>query len=99
MTNEGISRILELIKDDIDSITCDVNGVTQPIEITQIIHSVYDELSIIAYIEPEVEGILDNFRLIGVTGIYDIKNYSYEKVAGSTQLVTLKYKLEIKAVE
>ena len=97
MTTDGLTRITELLKDDIIRVEYDIDGVTQQetnLDITQNVN----DLRVSFLIGASVVGVIDNFKLIGTTVTLDIRNKTYNKDNDDRQRIVLPYRIELKAV-
>lgn len=81
MTNDGFSRLASLFLNDIASIRYDVDGTEQTS--TSYTSSIIDNrLTLFLSIPDTPNGLFDNFRIIGSTGItYTERNINFTKVS------------------
>jgi len=100
MTNDGFERLLNLFVGDIQNIKYDLDGVEQTISSSSLTFSIKgDELEITGTIGDTISGLIDNFRIVGTTITYDIReNLTFTKASGKSVAFKIPYKLENKAV-
>ncbi|MCF8012236.1 MAG: hypothetical protein K9L56_13250 [Clostridiales bacterium] len=97
MTNDGLTRLTELFKNDIVKVEYDVDGVTNEQTTLNLIQT-NSHLEVEFFIPSGKTGLIDNFKLIGTMLTLDIRNKNFNKVTDDAQKVTLPYKIEVKAV-
>jgi len=92
MTSDGLFRIANLFKQDISHVEFDLDGVTQTVNDLEF---VFDGAKVtISFVIPDsTQGVIDNFKLIGTTITYDIKNFEITKNnLAESELISIPYK-------
>lgn len=97
MTNDGLTRLTELFKNDIVKVEYDVDGVTVE-ETSLTFYQTDNHLEVELFIPSLTTGLIDNFKLIGNTVTLDIRNKSFNKITDDAQKTTIPYTIEVKVV-